>query len=450
MNGHFRPSLEERVLRWMIVAALAAISFELVRRAIPMYLPRDWAGAHELDAIEDWKAAKLYFQGISPYAPQGLAAIGQSGMGHPPTTPFWFLPVAEFPKETVVQLSTFLVWVLLPVHTFLCARALSFPAPFATATVTASALFASYFVKYHCDATQFSEPIAVLYVAGWLCLRSGRDARAGVCLGLALTMKLFPGVLLLMLLFARRFRAFFAASVSYLAVALFMTETYGLRSWFDFFQQQGEISRQALGSVQNSSLSGLILQLITPACIDDGRPSTLATTLTFGCSALLLSISFWLCRRHFSAARERDARAIDLPFALFGVLSVFLNAWVWDHYAVLVVQPLFILVAEFARLGSTAFRRWCEERLTSKQLLRVAGALLCAAPGFWLTFDALTVDSHQREDMLNLWKAHHLPFYHRLFHWLQIENFAVWIAPILLCFWALRLSPPRRQNSTAS
>ncbi|HET7540964.1 MAG TPA: glycosyltransferase family 87 protein [Polyangiaceae bacterium] len=446
VSERFRPAPHERLLHWAFIALALVVSFELVRRAIPNYLPRNWEGAHEFDAIEDWKAARLYFQGISPFSAQGLAVIGQSTMGHPPTAPFWFLPVAEFPKATVVQLCTFMVWVLLPIHTFLCASTLKFPAPYATALFAASALFASSFVRYHCDATQLSEPIAVLYVAAWCSLRRGHELRAGACLGLALTMKLFPGVMLVMLLFAKRFRALSAAVVSYLSIALFMTKTYGLRSWYDFFHQQSDISQLWLGSNANSSISGLTLQLMKPACVGPAQPTPLSTLTTVACSLLLLAAALRFSWRHFELAAERDERdasAIDLPFSLFSLLSVFLNAWVWEHYAVLAIQPLFVLVAFFGRAWLAALRKWCEEQLTTKQLARAAAVLLLAAAGIGLTLHALSADSHKRGDLLSLWQTHHVPSYHRAFHWLQVENFVVWVVPISLCFLALRLSRPK-------
>jgi hypothetical protein len=439
MTERFKASLAERVLKALFVCVAFGLSVELVRRAIPMYLPRDWASAHEYDAIADWKGAQLFYLGKSPYSVEGLTAIGQTAMGHPPTTPFWYLPLAEFSKSVAAQLSTFLVWVLLPVHTFICARDLKFPAPTATAALTASALLATKFVKYHCDAIQFSEPIAVLYVLAWSLLRRGRDTRAGICLGAALTMKLFPGLLLVMLLLARRFRALFAAVISYLAVATVMTHTFGVRSWYDFFRQQGGISDQWLGSIDNSSLGGLVLQVLTPPCTAQGHPSRGATVITLAGSVALVAAAGWLSRDHFRRAVEEDARAIDLPFALFVLLSVFLNAWVWDHYAVITVQPLFILTATFWGVWRTSFRRWCERECSTRSLICVAIAGLLACTGLFASFQALTVDSHQRDEMLSLWQRYHWPFYHHVLHRLEVENFVTWIVPILLCFLALLL-----------
>jgi Glycosyltransferase family 87 len=437
MTVRLREPPAVRVLKLLGACLALALSLELVRRAIPMYLPRDWASAHEYDGIADWKGARLFFLGQSPYSPAGLAALGQATMGHPPTTPFWYLPLAEFSKPVAAQLSTFLVWVLLPIHTFVCARELKFPLPVVTAVLVASALFASKFVKYHCDATQYSEPIAVLYVLAWAFLRKGRDARGGVCLGAALTMKLFPGLLLVMLLLARRFRALFAAATTYSVVAILMTRGFGLHAWYDFFREQAGISDEWLGSIDNSSLSGLVVQLLSPPCVAQGHPSRTATLITLGCSLVLLLAAGWLSLRLFKRARETDTRSIDLPFALFALLSVFLNAWVWDHYAVLTVQPLFILAAAFWSQWQAAFRGWCERQSSAKRLASVTAVGLVACVGFLETLQALAVDSHDRQAMLNLWQRYHEPFYHRILHRMEAQNFVTWLVPIGLCFLAL-------------
>ena len=449
MGARFKPTIAVQVLHVLWVICALSVSVELVRRAIPMYLPRDWANAHEFDAIEDWKAARAVFLGFNPYSKQGMAAIGQPAMGHPPSTPFWYLAIAEFSKAVAVQLSTFLVWFLLPLHTYLCSKALKFPTPVLTALLAASALFACTFVKYHCDATQFSEPIAFLYVLSWWFLRQGRDARAGIFVGAALSMKLFPGLMLVLFLVARRFRAFAAGALTYLAIALVMTRAYGLASWTQFFEQQGGVSAQWLGAIQNGSLQGLVVQLITPACVAQGKPSALASSISLFASLLLLGLAIWLSRSRLRDARERDPRAIDLPFALFALLSVFLNPWVWNHYAVLVVQPLFVIVACFGRRFGSAFRDWCEEVSSTASLMRAGAVTGVAALGVALTLRALSEDSQQLIDMSNLWQAYHFPAYHHLLHFLQVENFAIWVVPLLLCFFALALGRSSPQLPSA-
>ena len=249
----FRPPRPQRILRIVLVCVALVLSLEFLLRAIPLYFPRTWTNAHEYDALADWKGARLFLLGQSPYSAEGLAALGQSSMGHPPTTPFWYLPLAGYEKSVVAQLSSVLLVMLLPLHAFLCAKELKYPVPFAIAVLVSSAVLTTSWFSYHFDAIQYSEPIAFWYVIAWWLLRRKRDVGAGVCLGAALTMKLFPGLLLILLLVARRFRALFAAVGTYLVIAAVMTRGYGVTSWLDFFKQQDGIARDWLGSRERTS-----------------------------------------------------------------------------------------------------------------------------------------------------------------------------------------------------
>ena len=436
----FRPSLPRQVLRFVLVCVAIVLSLEFVRRAIPLYLPQDWSNAHEYDALADWKGARLLLLGQSPYTAEGLAAMGQSSMGHPPTTPFWYLLLADFEKSVVAQLSSVLLFVLLPLHAFLCARELKYPVPLATALLVSSAVLTTSWFQYHFAAIQYSELIAFWYVIAWWLLRRNRDVGAGVCLGAALTIKLFPGLLLILLLVARRFRALFAAVGTYLAIAAVMTRGYGLNSWLEFFKQQDGVAREWLGSLQNSSLSGLVVRLITPACEGQGHPSKRATIISAVCSLLLVGLAWWSSRTHLKEARVGDARAIDVPFALFVLLSGFLNAWAWEHYYVLTIQPLFVLVAAFAGGWPRALRRWCEQDYSTRRIVGVSLLTLLGLALVLLTVRALNVNIHHRGPIAALWSKYQLPFYHHQLHLMDVANFAVWILPISCCFLAIALS----------
>jgi hypothetical protein len=436
----FRPSLAWQGLRVVSICVGLLLSFEFVLRAIPLYLPQDWTNAHEYDALADWKGARLFLLGQSPYSAEGLAAMGQGSMGHPPTTPFWYLPLAGFEKSVVAQLSSVLLFMLLPLHAFLCANELKYPLPLVIALLVSSAVLTTSWFAYHFMVIQYSEPIAFCYVLAWWLLRRNRDAGAGVCLGAALTIKLFPGLLLILLLMARRFRALLAAVGTYLAIAAYMTRGYGLNSWLEFFEQQDGIARDWLGSLQNSSLPGLVVRLITPACQGQGHPSKRATLITLACSLVLVGLAWWSSRAHLKEARLGDARAIDLPFALFALLSAFLNAWAWEHYYVLAIQPLLILLARFGSVWQAALRRWCEHDLSTRRIAAVSLVTLLGFAGVLLAVRVLNVNLHNRGAMATLWSNYRLPFYHLHLHLLEAATFAVWIVPIVCCFVALALS----------
>jgi hypothetical protein len=197
----------------------------------------------------------------------------------------------------------------------------------------------------HFAQGQISELIAFLYLVCWLFARRGRDTAAGVALGAACTLKLFPGALAILFAVQRRWRALVAAAAAYGTVAVIMTVRFGWRAWRQFFAQQAGIGDFWLASVRNGSLTGIVLRQFSPAC----EPAPIARWgLTLGTllSLVMLAIGALLAWR---AAR---GRGFDLAFALFSVMSFFANPWVWEHYNVFMLLPLGVALA-----GLSAARR---------------------------------------------------------------------------------------------
>src|SRR5437899_11714613 len=95
VRGRWRPGTLSRFARWAFIAITISTSWRWLRHSIPRYLPKDWSQAHEHDGFVNWIAARLYLLGQSPYSAESLASIGVPGFGHPPTTAFWFLPLAR-------------------------------------------------------------------------------------------------------------------------------------------------------------------------------------------------------------------------------------------------------------------------------------------------------------------------------------------------------------------
>jgi hypothetical protein len=440
MVTRFRSSVWCQGLYAGLVCAAALLGVLLLRRALPSYFPQNWASANEYDALIDWKAARLFWLGISPYSAEGLKLSELSGMGHPPTTAFWYLPMAEFSKETAAELTSVSALMLLPLHVYLCARELRFPAPIATAWLATAALLCTSWFHYHFVIVQLSEHIAFLYVLAWWFLRRGQDGRAGLCLGAAMTIKLFPGLLVLLLLFGRRFRGVAAAAGTFSAIALVMTWAYGPSSWLQFLEYQAPTSKRWMGSLQNSSLSGLLTRLLSPACEGTSSPTQASTVLAIVLSSCLLALGVWLCRSHLRLARQSDPRAIDAPFALFTLLSAFLNAWAWEHYFVLAVQPIMVLAALFVGVWRRKFRSWCDETSGGRDLLGFSFVTLTAAAGLAAVFWSFSLNFREKDQLRKLWFQTKDPFYHTHMHLLEAANLLPWIVPILLCVPAMLIS----------
>jgi hypothetical protein len=416
---------------WVIVSWCA---YGVLSHHLPQYLPRDWANAHEFDALMDWKAAQLYFQGKSPYSKEGLAYLRVAGMGHPPTTPFLFLPLAALEKALTAELIGLSVWLCLAIHAYLCALAVRFPSPIALAVLVWSFMIGTGGFHMHFWAVQLSEHISFLYVLCWWYLRRGQESRAGIALGLAATLKLFPGLMFLFLLLARRFRAFIAASLTFGFAAAVMTAVYGFKAWPLFFEQQKPIALDWIGHVRNASLQGIVTRLFSPACVAKALPTSPATWTAVGVSVVVLAAAAFLCFRSLTRAKNGDPRAVDLPFALFALLSVFLNAWVWEHYTVLLIQPAFVLCAFVISRYGRALRNFLDERISTGALLRNTALLVSVVGGVLFSAFLLTLNIYAKERANELWHAGKQRFFHVYFHVYETINYAPWVILIVLGF----------------
>jgi hypothetical protein len=281
------------------------------------------------------------------------------------------------------------------------------------------------------------------------------DVRAGLLIGFAATLKLYPGLMIFMLLAARRFRAFLAASAVFFGVAMYMTRGYGIHGWIQFAANQGPISINWMGNMQNSSIYGLVSRVLAPFDLNytvQVVPKFKAIAIVI--SIVLVALSVCVCWSPMKRAKETDPSAIDLPFVLFSLLSAFLNSWAWEHYFCLIIQPMFVLLAVYWRSFHATLREFCDDACSARKLLTVA-AISAFAIG-WLFFLArvLSVNYWTREQFANLWRNYQLPFYWRQLHLIQAATYGPWLVVIVLCFGALLLSrqlklaaPPDQRNT---
>jgi hypothetical protein len=336
---------------YLLVAALVSLILlcdgvpDLVETVTTWYPP---------DLVVDHRTARAYKDGYSPYTAEGsrrahLAELGPSGTGHPPTTAFWLLPVADVDLKVANATVCWVSLFLLLLELVMLAGALGWPAPHATAWLVFSYLVVSPLVLHHARSGQLSQPIAFCYVAAWLALRRNEQVVAGAALGVACTMKFFPAVMVLLLALARRWRAVAAAGAVFAGVAAVMTARFGVASWPLFLAQQRAVADQWVSHISNISVHGVVARLFWPACGHPGPVLGVATAISAVISLALLGMAVWW-------SRPLVRRSLDLPFATFATLSVLIGQWAWQHYQLIYVLPAAIALREL--LPSRGRRGW--------------------------------------------------------------------------------------------
>jgi hypothetical protein len=308
------------------------------------------------DGVVDWLGAKAFWEGWSPFSPEGLkrAGIEKYGFGHPPTTPFWFLAFTNVDPRGLHQLSGHVVLILLLVQLILIATELRAPAPIATALFAFAMVVSQSWMQNHLQMVQLGEPIAFLLVLGWYFLRRDRQYAGGAMIGLSATLKLFPGLMFVFLAFSRRWRALTAASAAWLGVAAVMTYRYGgLTCWPQYFAQQPSIANFWMAHIRNGSLQGAVLRLWWPTCGYRGPVLPKAEALAAAAALVMLALMWRVARREM-----RLASTVDASYALFMTASVFFNPWIWEHYFVILILPVAVAISELWRAAHSGLGWW--------------------------------------------------------------------------------------------
>jgi hypothetical protein len=382
------------------------------------------------DAIIDWGGARAIARGIDPYSVEGLKLWGGSmavGQGHPPTTLVWFLPLAPLELMQMKAAWNALTVLLLALHCVIVLRELRAPRIALLAPLSLGLVLTAWWMRDHFSVVQLSEQIAFLYLLAWYFLRRGREVAAGAMLGLACTLKLYPGVAVLFLALTRRWRGLAAAAVAWAAIAVPVTARLGIGAWQKFLEQARPYTVYWMTHVRNASIQGIVQRLHFPIC--QFRPSHRepwlpGTHIATAISLALIALVWWLTRR---AARR--AESVDLPFAAFTLLSMITGPYAWEHYAVTLLLPFALCAAALWRARSAGLPRG----------FLVAGGLSLAAVAGMLSQNIFIKNQ--------LWDAWHGPARpsHLLLHFYEVSS---WLpAPLLtvLCValvaWSERRAP---------
>ena len=379
------------------------------------------------DGVVDWTAARAWWAGTNPYTPEALKAAGLASLGHPPTTSFWFLPLASLTKEQMSQVVGHLVLVLMFAQTYWIFRTFRWTTPLLLAGVVTIWTVTTTWMQYHLYIAQVSQYLSFFFVVGWLALRRRHDVVGGMAHGAALTIKLFPGLVIFYLLLQRRWRAVFAAGGFYLAVVIFMTSRFGVAAWQLFAKEEPEIVVFWIGNPHNSTLQGLWHRILAPICGWTRTLNNKALILAALSTLLMFVVTFWLARRRQARASQHDLSTFDLSYFAVVVLSVIGNPFAFGHYTVIYLPAAFVV----ATYG------WRERDSWPGKLALLAVILV------WYMWRQ---DMYAMDPALRLYEVTHTG--HLRFHLLEATQWAPPFILVLATWNLLRLRPPAPPTPT--
>ncbi len=178
--------------------------------------------------------------------------------------------------------------------------------------------------------------LGTLSILCWYWLKTGRPGWAGVAVGVATCIKLYPGLLFVYLL-ARHRRAF-AVGLATLVLLLCLPLPFaGWTAYVDHFETARGVVEEYAGYATNVGWLGFLVRLSGGA---EGNIGT-GRALWLGLGLVVVGAGCWLVRRGRADGDKDDQ--LDLECSLFVTLSVALSPIAWYHYLPVLLLPLAVL-----------------------------------------------------------------------------------------------------------
>jgi hypothetical protein len=320
------------------------------------------------DFFQEWASARNHFEGLPVYSDQNVTVVHYLGYhprpgdqpmlqynGHPPTSVALVAPLAglDYPEA-------FLAWALVCLAALGLSVAIvvrQFPLGLTAWSVLplTALLFLCNPFRQHLNQGQLNLVLLLLLTTAWAVDRSGWPAAAGVCVGTATALKLFPGFVFVYFLARRQVRPVVAG------VATFVVLT-GLTVGFLGPEAYGDYITVALPALEkyrvwwpNLSLAGFWHKLFNSAgshVIPLWQNPALAWAGTLLSDLAVTGLAAW------AAWRSRSRPACDLAFALVVEAMLLVSPITWDHYFTILFLPLFLLWHALKALGRPGLPFW--------------------------------------------------------------------------------------------
>jgi hypothetical protein len=334
-----------RIAAWVLAAAVVAVVFgpSLVSTFRP---PPDTF----LDFSQEWLSAKNYWTGTAVYADQTEALRRHTGVtpdrdedvlpwnAHPPAAVALTIPFGKLDYR-----DAHLVWNLLTLPLFLASvwlivRELQFPLRVWSVFPAVVLLLLCNPVFIQLGQGQLNFPILFLITLAWVADRRGRPGWAGVALGVAIGLKLYPGFLFLYFLFARRWRAIFTGIIAFLAVNGVALAVLGLGEFRTYVERVLPSLFGYQSAWRNVTATGFWLRIFDPQPHQKIVPlvvnPTAAWSLILVSRLVVVGVVAWV------AWHARTTTARDRAFAAAVVGMLLVAPVAWTHYFVLLALPV--------------------------------------------------------------------------------------------------------------
>lgn len=344
-------------LLWAVAAGLALLA------AVQLLLAWDEVRLKGMDLQQDYIAAQRLLAGESLFTEFSAAEVSALGVReelgtgmrrnvHPPLAVLLVAPLTLLPFSAAALIWTLGGAALLLATAWRIIDELGLPLRGPWRAIALLLLLSWYPVWLHMHLGQWTIPLLALLVGAWICLRRGRDGLAGVLIGLAALIKLYPLLLFGYALWRGRWRMA-AAGAATVALLVLAQAALAPRHYVEFVAEVVAATDETWRvSPRNASLSTISARLFAGSeevrpLIDLPAAEQPARAAIYALAAALFAAALWRARPRRDLTGE--IAALICAMALFSPLS-------WEHAIILMLLPLGYVWARARELGPGRLR----------------------------------------------------------------------------------------------
>jgi len=304
------------------------------------------------DFFQEWASARNFLEGSPLYTNHRVSIpryLGRTSLdasdlfvevnAHPPTSILLSIPFGTLPYRPALLIWNLLSLGMLTVSIILVWHGLRIPFSTWSLFPTVTLLLLCFPLLLHIHFGQLTLLILLLLTGVWAAGRTHRGNLAGVLLGAAVTIKLFPGALFLFFVARKRWDTVAAGLVSTVSITLLTSLILGFKVYSYYIYNIIPHVAKYRGLWFNLSLPGYWTKLFDPP---EEYPfiQPVARSPLLARSATLLTCTVILITLWWAVRRARTRTALDVSFGLNMTGMLLVSPVTWDHYLLLMLVPL--------------------------------------------------------------------------------------------------------------
>ena len=320
------------------------------------------------DFYQDWNSARNFRNGLPIYAnidltierylgrlPQDWPAGFWTVNAHPPASVLLVYPFAWLEYQNAFLMWTIISFAALSVALWLIVRHLDIQVSAWSVLPCVTMLLLCYPFRSQVIHGQFNLILLLLVTLVWVAARSGYSRWAGVALGVATAIKLFPGLLFLYFVLRREWKVLAFGATTLAAVTGLTAVAFPAGTFHTYLVEVLPSLSKWQSHASNISLIGFWSKLFDP--VSAGPITILPLWRSHLLARLggLLSCGLVLASTIPVILGARTRSDLDQAFGLLVMATILVSPIAWDHYLLLLIVPLAIMWVHLERSGSV---RW--------------------------------------------------------------------------------------------